>query len=654
LDPYDGNSSLSGSNSSLITDEFTPTTGALSLIVSFDWRNNNISANTLFNVQLFNVTENSIAATLLNEVDSVDDTSYSGTFNFTASHPDTDTYVLKFKYVNDGKFHGASVDNISVIENIDRPEVIGSYVFRLEDGQQQPGFVLTSDSDGNATWKPVATGLTVIPQGLVLSSNTLSITEGNSVDLSDINKDEQIIDELSFDAATSTLSLSVANDNELPKTVVLSSLIGTDNQTIDRFQFANDKIKLSLEDDNEGNKVIDLSSYNNPGTDDQKIDELSFNSSTNILSLSIEDDGDALKTVSLNSLVGTDNQFIDKFELDGNKIKLSIDNDGVVADEEIDLSVFNNTGTDDQKIDLFQLNGNNLELSLEDDGQSKKTVNISSITSGLFNFTNGLTESSGTVKLGGALVEDTLITSNGFFLEFRGNNKTIFETNASEDYITFGGGYSSPDDDDNTTFTDSALDTHTMDFVAGFHNGDTGGTAIQTGSIEYIVDGTGELFSNSSFSPLIDNTYNSGSASKRWSTIYSTSGAVNTSDMNLKKNVKNLTYGLNEVLKLKTITYNWKDNTVGKTKIPSNLQERKIGFSAQQLLEVLPETVQTHSWVAADEKGNYKRVKNKNLGVFYSDIIPVTVKAIQEQQLQIDDLKARALKLIKEIESLKK
>lgn len=83
------------------------------------------------------------------------------------------------------------------------------------------------------------------------------------------------------------------------------------------------------------------------------------------------------------------------------------------------------------------------------------------------------------------------------------------------------------------------------------------------------------------------------------------------------------------------------------------MKKRKIGFSAQQLLEVLPETVETHSWLP-NGNGTYKRVKNNNLGVFYSDIIPVTVKAIQEQQLQIDDLKARAIQLMKEIESLKK
>ena len=146
---------------------------------------------------------------------------------------------------------------------------------------------------------------------------------------------------------------------------------------------------------------------------------------------------------------------------------------------------------------------------------------------------------------------------------------------------------------------------------------------------------------------------NLGTASHRWSTIYATNGIINTSDITLKTNIEPLNYGLKEILKLETISYNWKDNKIGKTSIPLNLQERKIGFSAQQLKTILPEVVQSHSWVPADEDGNYKRIVNEHLGVYYSDVIPVTVKAIQEQQAQIEELKSE-IKLLKEaIELLK-
>jgi hypothetical protein len=537
----------------LVSEVFTPSsTDITELDINFDYFHNwYFGKDSYLKIYLYNETKSSEALVLKNIVDADEDGSYSGSFLFDATNLNTDSYSLKFEFDSDessGAF-GASIDNIIVIENGTRAAVTGSYVFRLEDGEQQPGYVLTSDSDGNATWKPAPTGITVVPQTLNLTGSTLSISSGNSVDLSSLNLDVQKIDELSFNSTTNELSLSLENDGEAPQTVDLSDLVGTDEQTIDK----------------------------------------------------------------------------------------------------------------------FSLSGNTLSLSLENDGEADKTVNLSSITSGLFNFTNGLTESGGTVKLGGALTENTTITSGtgSFDLKFVGDSREIFETNTDEGYIEFGGNGNNPygsgntTDGDNSTMTDSGGRTYTVDFVAGFHssngfgNGTSGGSAVQVGSIEYLVDGLGELFSNSSLSPLEDNQYSAGTPAKRWSTIYATGGVSTTSDMNLKTNVRDLTYGLDEILKLRTITYQWKKNSIGKTKIPSNLKERKIGFSAQQLLEVLPETVETHSWLP-NGNGTYKRVKNKNLGVFYSDIIPVTVKAIQEQQEQIDDLKARAIQLMKEIESLKK
>ena len=283
-----------------------------------------------------------------------------------------------------------------------------------------------------------------------------------------------------------------------------------------------------------------------------------------------------------------------------------------------------------------------------------------------YTFNNGLTLTGSNVKLGGTLVNATAIdldvnnltfTRNfgatfGGKVLFQGKDRIAMAARLYTNYVNFGGDFDINATVDGTTLSDSGSQNYTIDMVAGFNAGNIGGSAIRTGSVEYIVDGTSELFVSHDFSPLTSN--NLGSSTYRWNTVYATNGVINTSDMNLKTNVKQLSYGLNEILKLQTITYNWKDNKIGKTIIPSDLQERKIGFSAQQLKSVLPEVVQTHSWVAADEEGNYKRVENKNLGVYYSDIIPVTVKAIQEQQTQIEDLKAE-IKVLKEaIELMKK
>ena len=53
--------------------------------------------------------------------------------------------------------------------------------------------------------------------------------------------------------------------------------------------------------------------------------------------------------------------------------------------------------------------------------------------------------------------------------------------------------------------------------------------------------------------------------------IYATSGVINTSDITLKENIKSLDYGLNEIMKLKPISYVWKKNRIGETVIPDDL-----------------------------------------------------------------------------------
>ncbi len=73
--------------------------------------------------------------------------------------------------------------------------------------------------------------------------------------------------------------------------------------------------------------------------------------------------------------LGTDDQIADAFQLNGNNLELSLEDDGVAVNT-VDLSSFLDN-TDDQVADTFQLNGNNLELSLEDDGVGVNSVDLS-------------------------------------------------------------------------------------------------------------------------------------------------------------------------------------------------------------------------------------------------------------------------------------
>ena len=104
--------------------------------------------------------------------------------------------------------------------------------------------------------------------------------------------------------------------------------------------------------------------------------------------------------------------------------------------------------------------------------------------------------------------------------------------------------------------------------------------------------------------------------------VYSDSGGSLTnssSDITLKKNVENITYGLNSIMALRPISFNW---------IPENLGEQKeIGFIAQEVQELIPEVIGINN--------------DETLSLDYPKLTAVLVKAIQELKSEIDILKAR-------------
>ena len=87
------------------------------------------------------------------------------------------------------------------------------------------------------------------------------------------------------------------------------------------------------------------------------------------------------------------------------------------------------------------------------------------------------------------------------------------------------------------------------------------------------------------------------------------------SDSRLKKNILYLENSLKKVMDLKGISYEWKQGTPG----------IHFGFVAQEMEEVFPELVLT-------DNNGFKSID-------YTSIIPLTVEAIKEQQLRINDLK---------------
>ena len=130
--------------------------------------------------------------------------------------------------------------------------------------------------------------------------------------------------------------------------------------------------------------------------------------------------------------------------------------------------------------------------------------------------------------------------------------------------------------------------------------------------------------------------YASGSA-------YST-GTWQTSDQKLKKNVSSYNNALNTINQLPIKTYYYDTQKYGYLNLPKT---RQYGFMAQDLEELFPELVMDskHDVLNENREPTGETVDLKVVN--YDGLIPVLIRAMQEQQEQIEELK-------KEVEELKK
>lgn len=144
------------------------------------------------------------------------------------------------------------------------------------------------------------------------------------------------------------------------------------------------------------------------------------------------------------------------------------------------------------------------------------------------------------------------------------------------------------------------------------------------GTFEEITDGGSFVLDfDASLRPATNGARSLGNSAKRWSTVFATNGTINTSDRREKKNIQEIDYGLSTVLKLQPVSFEWKAMPEFGT---------KLGLIAQDLQKVIPEVVLNKEWVEDEETGEKREIKAHRMGVFYSDLIPVLIKATQEQQ----------------------
>lgn len=137
--------------------------------------------------------------------------------------------------------------------------------------------------------------------------------------------------------------------------------------------------------------------------------------------------------------------------------------------------------------------------------------------------------------------------------------------------------------------------------------------------------------------------------------IQHTGSITQTSDRNLKENIQPLQNGLSTIMKLNPTTYNFRGNgEYNGLRLSTGLH---YGLIAQEVEEVLPSLVKNnlhtyseikmngHGPDATSETQTEKTMEYKTMN--YTELIPVLIKGMQEQQAEIERLK-------KEIEELRK
>ena len=242
-------------------------------------------------------------------------------------------------------------------------------------------------------------------------------------------------------------------------------------------------------------------------------------------------------------------------------------------------------------------------------------------------------ESDGDTYIGGQLGIGTqyptadihLLQSSNSFIGIKIENPSDGEY--SGEYLTF------TDDDGYCAISVRDADDASDPSGMGFYN--NRGTAS---NMFWVLNGADYMkLTTSSFNvranilPYTDAYYDLGSSSYRWQDVWASNGTIQTSDRRLKRDINNIEYGLKEVLELHPVSYRWKN---------SEDNGLRLGLIAQEVQELVPEAV-----VVGDDP-------EQMLGMRYEQLLPVMIKAVQEQQMTINEMQQQITQLNSLVETL--
>ncbi len=135
-------------------------------------------------------------------------------------------------------------------------------------------------------------------------------------------------------------------------------------------------------------------------------------------------------------------------------------------------------------------------------------------------------------------------------------------------------------------------------------------------------------------------------AFKHWTNVIS-ENFITWSDRRLKKNIKVLPSILDDVLNIQTYQYQYKES------FSRDSDNVHIGFMAQDIQRIFPDLVMTKEKKYDPNSGKWTMQDADHMAVNYVEMIPLTVKAIQEQQEIIQKQEEDINHLKEEISQLK-
>ena len=94
------------------------------------------------------------------------------------------------------------------------------------------------------------------------------------------------------------------------------------------------------------------------------------------------------------------------------------------------------------------------------------------------------------------------------------------------------------------------------------------------------------------------------------------------SDISLKKNIRDTKYGLDDIMKLRGVDFDWKREDMG----------RDVGVLAQEVEMVIPELVKEYDGMKG--RGKFKAVD-------YNKLVPVLIESIKTLKSEIEILKKK-------------